>query len=1465
MFIKRLIPIVFFFAFTGANLLHAEEYPCLQDVTISTSSGATSLMSCQGDIVNGLVKFKTSTQGMPFAYVVVDEDGTILLVSLNSTLNLSPFQNGAYRVYAFSFMGSLLAEVGDNIFTDDLASYCYELTVNYITLNSGAPEAGAIATDSPTLVCVGDGNPDLVNLTNTGGGDSYAYFVTDQDNTIVAISIDGVFDMDTYQEGTYFLWGFSHFGNLTAQVGMNITEDELADGCSSFSEGFIAITASNPDGGMVSLDDGSDSYDICDGTNADILTFNFTTSSQAGYTLVQVDENGIILAVLNNNTLPASEVPFGTTYVRGISFTGNGTITAGQDIYSSLSDDCYEISTNAVTLFKEVYQGGIVSLDNGDTEITLCVANGEPDLLNFVSTGVSGGSSFTFVITDDQHNILDFSTNGSYDFDTAPQGTCLIWALTYDGNLLVEIGDNLDGTELADACYGLSSNFITVNRQAVNGGTIAFEINGEDYYEYCSTDGNVEFYFTNTSAIGDNFRYVVTDAAGNITGIHPIGTSVSPTGVFSYTRYIYWLSFSGPDFTGDEIAALSGQNLETAVLRDGCYQLSSNRATLEVSYVDGGSIQLEGGQTSAVVCGSDINNGLLTFETTTNSIENQALLLTDANNNIITFLTGNTVNFNAAALGDYKVWNVSYTGDLTGEINDPAAEVALSDGCYDLSDNFVEILVAEVNGGTVSTLDGDTFLMLCPDGEVPESLNFTNQNAIGNGYAYILTDETGTIISQIDGNTFEFISLPIAGILQFWGVAYTGTLEVPFGESISTAVFSDECYELSENHVEIIYENAQAGTLTVNGGQTELSICVGDGNPDLIQFEVLDATHLNYVYVVTDVEDYIIGVLLQDSFDFDNAVGGPARIYGLSYSGNLNLFPGDNINDFPASDDCWDYTDEFVLLNKNAVDGGVVYTDFTEEVIYVCAGDDNPDVITFHNSSNADEAGYQYVLTTADNLILSFLTGNEQDFENTGFTTLRVWGVSYTGNFNMAFGSFIDQVELSDECYTLSDNFITIVRDLPEGGDVSTTDGETVLQVCIGAGSGIVEMATTSTSVSGYVYLLLDETGVILEVNQNGNIDFNPLAPGLYRIYGLSYTGELYAAPGMLATQVVLAGSCYYLSNNFVEVTRSEPVDGGTIAVIGSDETTFYTCPDDGISDLIILTTTSTIPGYRYIITDANNIVTIPQIIGPAIDFNSSDSGEFRIYGISFNGNSLVSFGMNILEDPISDNCYTTSANYITMIVGEPVGGTVTSDQGDEVTLVVGDGEPDVLTFSNSEASTTPYVYVITDEGNAILGFVDGDTHDFEGASPGICRIWGVAYTGGILAAVGDTLTQVSFSDDCYSLSDNYVTLNRTDNTEGATGAKSASNTQNAFINLTTYPNPATEVFTASFKMEDEVPGRAEILIVNLNGQIVHKMPVTTMPGQNEIQVNIGDLRPGLYMLHIRNDREHQSIRFSKQ
>ncbi|MEL6719202.1 MAG: BACON domain-containing carbohydrate-binding protein, partial [Bacteroidota bacterium] len=128
---------------------------------------------------------------------------------------------------------------------------------------------------------------------------------------------------------------------------------------------------------------------------------------------------------------------------------------------------------------EEAVEGGTVALEDGSTEATVFVGDGVSDFLSFMSMGAAEDASFTYVITDDQNNILGLPDGNMADFDNAGAGTCRVWGLSYTGEITAVPGDNAGDVDLSNECFELSSNFIVVNRiscaDEVAGGTVALE------------------------------------------------------------------------------------------------------------------------------------------------------------------------------------------------------------------------------------------------------------------------------------------------------------------------------------------------------------------------------------------------------------------------------------------------------------------------------------------------------------------------------------------------------------------------------------------------------------------------------------------------------------------------------------------------------------------------------------------------------------------------------------------------------------------------------------------------------------------------------------------------------------------------------------------------------------------------------------------------------------------------------
>jgi hypothetical protein len=335
---------------------------------------------------------------------------------------------------------------------------------------------------------------------------------------------------------------------------------------------------------------------------------------------------------------------------------------------------------------------------------------------------------------------------------------------------------------------------------------------------------------------------------------------------------------------------------------------------------------------------------------------------------------------------------------------------------------------------------------------------------------------------------------------------------------------------------------------------------------------------------------------------------------------------------------------------------------------------------------------------------------------------------------------------------------------------------------------------------------------------------------------------------------------CWDISSTAITVDRTA-VNAGTVAM-PNGSTTRYTCPGDGVSDVVNFTTTSTFSGtYRYIVTDdQNNILGLPP--GNSVDVEGAGEGACRIWGVAFTGNFTAQLGMNAATAMLSDGCYGLSSNYITTNRFVPDGGTVTTtDSLTTTTVTVGDGIADLRSFLSHDASLSKFAFVVTDDQNNILGLPPGNTVNFEDAGPGICRVWGLAYTGNLLAQLGDNAAAIELSNDCFDLSDNYVTVIRVDNLTDPnppTGAK--------LLNAGVHPNPVSTNATLLLDLgETPADASSTVLVYDLSGRLVLQRQFDTFEGKNYLDLDVSGLRGGMYRVSVRNGAAVRNLALVKE
>ncbi len=903
---------------------------------------------------------------------------------------------------------------------------------------------------------------------------------------------------------------------------------------------------------------------------------------------------------------------------------------------------------------------------------------------------------------------------------------------------------------------------------------------GQSTVYTCPDDGNsdiVNFVVEGASADTD-YQFVITNSDFEIVGIPP-GNMADVAGAGPGTCYVWGFAYTG------DLILTTGMNIFQAQVATGCWNLSKTALKVVRSAPDAGTVALNDGRTEKTICAADGFDNVAVYTNTSTSDAAFRYVVTDGDNNILAVLGGSSQNFEGVPPGVCRVWGLSYTGNLTASAGDNAATTALSDDCFDLSENYIAVTRSDVDGGTVATADGETSITITSGDGISDAVSFMHESSSTAEFAYIVTDENNKIIGTPPGNTIDFEGAG-PGICRVWGVSYTGNLKFLLNGTVGNFALSTDCFEVSENFVEVV-RTAEAsisgGTVAMPSGATEKYTCSSDDIADVITVVSEGATaDANFTLVVTDTDGNILGVPPADMVDVTGAGPGICLVWGLAYTGDLTAMVGDNATEVALSSGEYALSSNFITLNRDEADGGTVAMPSGATERSIIAGDGEADVVEFVHEG-ASNSNYTYVVTDEDGNILGLPPGNSLDFEGAGSGVCLVWGLAYTGDVTAMVGDNALEVALSSECFDLSDNFITVTRtESISGGTIAMPNGATEKYTCSNDDVADVIMTVSSgaTSNANFTLVVTDPDGNILGVPPADMVDVTGAGPGICLVWGLAYTGDLLVEVGENALASVLSDGEFALSSNYITLNRDE-ANGGTVAM-PSGATERSIIAGDGEADVVeFVHEGASNSNYTYVVTDEDgNILGLPP--GNSLDFEGAGSGVCLVWGLAYTGDVTAMVGDNALEVALSSECFDLSDNFITVTRTESIsGGTIAMPNGatEKYTCSNDDVADVIMTVSSGATSNANFTLVVTDTDGNILGVPPADMVDVTGAGPGICLVWGLAYTGDLTAMVGDNANDVALSDGEYALSSNYITLNRDEANGGTVSTPDGATTVN--------------------------------------------------------------------------------------
>ena len=911
------------------------------------------------------------------------------------------------------------------------------------------------------------------------------------------------FDLEGAGAGTCLVWYLNYNGELSgAAVGANAAD---LVGCHVLSNP-ITVSRNGVTAGELTLAEGGTELAICAGDRvSDAFTpvLDGSTGENSAWVITDTDLN--IIGLPEGPTFDLEGAGAGTCLIWHISYNGDLT---GATLGANTADlgGCIALS-NAITITRSGVAAAGISIEGGGTELSICAGDGISDAFTALVEG-GEGESFAWVITDPDLNILGLPDGPTFDLEGAGEGTCLVWHLSYNG----ELTGIAEGANAADitGCHVLS-NPITVTREGVGAAAISIASGGTEI-EICAGDGISDaFTAVVEGGLGESSAWVITDIDLNILGL-PEGPTFDLEGAGAGTCLVWNVNFNS--LSGAEVG------MNTADL-SGCFALS-NSIKVTRSGVSAAAISIDGGGIDISICAGDGVSDMFTAVVEGGESENTAWVITDSDLNILGLPEGPSFDLDGAGPGTCLVWQVNFNGDLTGaEVGANAGDLG---GCFVLS-NSITVERSGIGAAEIALEGGGTDLAICAGDGISDAFTPIVTDTTGMNNAWVITDTDLNILGLPEGPTFDLEGAG-AGTCLVWHLSYNG--EITGVEIGANAANFAGCFALS-NAITVVRTAVVAAAISIEGGGTSLEICAGDGVSDAFTAIVEGSQGDVSGWVITDTLGNILGLPEGPIFDLEGAGAGVCLVKFYNATGEVSgLDMGANVDDLVG---CVAFSNA-ITVTRAGVEGAALTVGDGMIEMDICVGDGNADLIMPIVDGGVGEKT-AWVITDSDTTIIGLPFAPPFNLEAAGPGTCLIWQISYNGNiFNTEAGLKAYDI---DGCVAFS-NPITIRRTEVEGGVLALEDGGTEITICAGDSiSDAFNVTLDGIAGDSSAWVITDMDLNILGLPSEPPFDLEGAGEGVCLIWHLSFNGDI-AGVVVDSNAMDLAG-CFELSNP-ITVTR---------------------------------------------------------------------------------------------------------------------------------------------------------------------------------------------------------------------------------------------------------------------------------------------------------------------------------------
>lgn len=1103
---------------------------------------------------------------------------------------------------------------------------------------------------------------------------------------------------------------------------------------------------------------------------SDILEIDISYTGQDATQIILTDENGVIVSLPNNNEIDFEGYTAEYTYVYLISYRSQVlNLELGNQLNSL--EGCYYLS-NRLSVRNSNIASETITAFNGSNYASYCI-NDNPSFTVDVSVSSSVQLESSWVITDANGFITHIPSGPPFVFNSQSNDICLIWHISHDDNFqTLFVGQNVYSLS---GCYGLS-NSITVVKEFAEGGVIS--IDGQTEVEVCVDSGESLIYLspslTGNSGMGS--LWVLTDALGNIIEFNPS----FPLDLGNYSEdecYLWHLAFQG-----NVSGLLPGNNVSNV---SGCVDFS-NSIRLSKTYIDEPVISYNGSN-QVLLCNSP--GEWTSFNPVIELSEelNLTWVITDGNDIVLSSSNSLPLNLSDHVPGTCKIYAVNQETSLLFNQGVSLFEVLMNE-CATIS-NSITVEKYNTSEGTLSS-NSLTERFVCISGNSGGEIAFEwETSTTSNESVYIVTDDQGNIVYTDQSSVISFNTLSSSSYYVYH-VDYVGALSGLITGGKITDI--NGCYSVS-NSVKINLSVTNGGVVSTMTGMNAVSICTNDNSDLNVYFNVVNSEGSNNQWLVTDESGNII--LLPDSNPVDFSVVGQGfyYVYNLNYNGTVNgLAIGNALVNLDG--DCFDISNS-VTVDINSVDGGTI-TSSHGDVIQVCAGDGQQDMVYFHVEGSVGLSTI-WLLTDLNGKIIKFLPNPPFNVDDSTPGECLIWHLSFSNNImGLLPGNNINDVQ---GCVDFSNSIriIKTVYDTP----VLTSDRGVDIVNCISE-SGVIPVlfsVSNSNGINGS-YLIVDSNNDIIWTGSAVPMDLTVFGDA-FRVFFVSY-GSDFAGLEIGNSLNDLEG-CYGLSNS-VNVQNLNP-EGGVLTSTKGD--TIVICLNDIDTNVDIQLTGEEGAEFGWLITDENGVILSDLLTDLPLTYEAYGRPDLQVNHVSyFDELENVQVGNNI-EDV--DGCYDFSNSIVIQLV-EVDAGELTSNFGNDISICVNDGSPDIISFELTGNSGFSQL-VVTQMNGTILSLHDNYDIDFDSGNIGNCLVRNVSFLDDATAlVVGGNIEDL---EGCVDVS-NFVIVRKTIKDAGAISV--GGNTE-----LVICFEEASLYFLTPEKTGGSSNGTSGWLISNGNGEIL--------------------------------------------